>query len=931
MFPVASQCERSMSIKGNMLSFKSQRTTTHHKVHTRTSPHGLSVYFSMLIGLVLASLFSATVCVFAVPPDTLYSPGETTDPGCTPGSPNCSVTAPIGLNSSGGFDASVGTILFNTDIYQTEGVTYQHPRDPSELNGNSNYSYYAIQGMYEQMSASTSVSAIRANVWCTNTSRDVVLKLFARPNTTAFNPDTATPLYSGTISHTNMPHASVSGGSLFTLTTPVTVPAGSYLYVLWESTTANEIAMSYFNADASSAPYRNRMVLGNTNATFGYSGGSSYYAATFRLYGATNLTRQTTQGPGPELLSNTGFETWPSGLPTGWLAGAGTPAGIALETTIVHSGSNAVKMVTGTPPTGYSPNINVANLSVTPGSTYIISFWTRGDGTNAGGYGIYDRSHSQYSVSLGTTTTVAGTSYQQVTIQWTAPAGCTAIDFFLTSKLSTAGATAYFDDVSFKQVVTTTTSIPIGLQTLLNSLPGSAISFLDSNGFMTSTNVQSAIIEAYNHGSDTSSIVSPRIVLPDTLYAVAGDELQLFVRGMIEAQNPYNLPYVINSTVGTSYPRYFDYTPVVADVGTKTLTVKVLDYNYSVLTTKSVSLKVVNPTGEPSSNKNILVVGDSLTGGGTWPAELYRRLTQTGGSPAGLGYSNITFIGDQSLPGYATQAYTGYGGWSYALYNGTSGTTSGHVLTGTFDKDKTDVSSTYTDGTNTWAVEYATGGLKVHGAGTLASSGTLTWVSGGTHHGDIVYTARTNEPESPFWNSSSGTLSFSNWVARNGYSGIDAVYVLLGWNSTGGANVSDYSSYMADVRAFLNQLHADYPSAIVRIVGIQMPSANGGLGANYGANGGPSEYYGMVRSANSMNIAYQNLANEASYNSWVRFISIAPQFDSENNLPQSLAPVNTRNSTTEYRGTNGVHPSTQGYYQISDAVYREFINTFCSN
>jgi lysophospholipase L1-like esterase len=530
-------------------------------------------------------------------------------------------------------------------------------------------------------------------------------------------------------------------------------------------------------------------------------------------------------------------------------------------------------------------------------------------------------------------TGIAGTDYAQVVTTFVAPSGCSSVVLYFVPDNSSAGNIAYFDDVSVKQFVTSETLQPLSIQTVLNNLPSAAITFSDPNGVMTSTNVHDAIIEAYNHGSGSSAtLVSPRINLPDTLYAVVGDKLQLFIRGIIEAQNPYNLPYVINSSVGASYPRYFEYTPLIGDVGTKSFTVKVLNYDYSVLGTKTVNLKVSNPTGQPASNKNILCLGDSLTGGGAWPAELYRRLTQTGGTPAGLGYGNITFIGDKALPGYSSQAYTGYGGWSFPLYNGTSSTTSGHVLTGTFDKDKSDVNSTWLDTNGViWAIEYATGGLKIHGSGTLPSSGTLTHVSGATHTSDIVYTSATSEPQSPFWDSVNGRFSFSGWATRNGYSEIDAVYVLLGWNSTGGANVTDYSSYMENVRTFLNQLHADFPNTIVRIVGIQIPSVNGGLGANYGANGGISEYYGMVRSANSMNIAYQNLANEAAYSSWVKFVSVAPQFDSENNMPQALTTVNSRSSVTEQRGTNGVHPNTAGYYQIADAVYREFVSTFVSN
>ena len=39
-------------------------------------------------------------------------------------------------------------------------------------------------------------------------------------------------------------------------------------------------------------------------------------------------------------------------------------------------------------------------------------------------------------------------------------------------------------------------------------------------------------------------------------------------------------------------------------------------------------------------------------------------------------------------------------------------------------------------------------------------------------------------------------------------------------------------------------------------------------------------------------------------------------------MPWANNPVNTRSTTTEMRGTNGVHPSPAGYYQSGDAFYR---------
>lgn len=829
----------------------------------------------------------------------------------------------------------VDGILFDTPI-TSEDVTYQHPRDPDEITGNASYSSaYTTYGMYELMDAATPVSAILANVWCTNTSRDVTFKVFQRDTTAAFNPDSVTPLYSGTISHSAMPHASTAGGYLFRLSDSVTISEGKYLFVVWESTTASEIRIADFSADAPSAPQRHSFIVGNLNSNFFQTSTSlGYYGATFRVYGDVDITRTSTTSQA-ESLSNTDFETTGSGgvdIWANWIENAAGGGSVANEATLVHSGSHAAKMVSSGV-NWYTPQI-MYQLPVSPGQEYSLSFWTRGDGSHAGKYAISATGYGYLGgTGGGLTTGITGTAYTQVMTTFTVPAGCTQVILFFLPDNASAGNVAYFDDISAMHSVTTETLRPLSVETILNNLPSAAITFSDPNGVMTSTNVKDAIIEAYNHSlGESSSMAIPRIVLPDDLYAVVGDKLQLFVRGMIEAQNPYGLQYVMNSTVGNSYPRYFEYTPVAGDAGTKSFTTKVLDYDYSILNSKTVNLKIANPTGQPSSNKNILCLGDSLTAGGGWPAELYRRLTQTGGSPTGLGYGNITFIGDQALPGYPSQAYTGYGGWSYHLYNGVSGTTYGHVLTGVFDKDKSDVNSTWRDSNGaTWNIEYATGGLKIHGSGILPSSGTLTHVSGATHTSDIVYTGATTEPESPFWDSANNRLSFSAWASRNGYSSIDAVYVLLGWNSTGGANVTDYSSYMAQVRTFLDRFHTDFPNAIVRIVGIQIPSVNGGLGANYGANGGLSEYYGMVRSANSMNIAYQDLANEAAYSSWVEFISTAPQFDSENNMPQSLTAVNSRNTATEYRGTNGVHPATAGYFQIADAVFREFVYTFASN
>ena len=49
------------------------------------------------------------------------------------------------------------------------------------------------------------------------------------------------------------------------------------------------------------------------------------------------------------------------------------------------------------------------------------------------------------------------------------------------------------------------------------------------------------------------------------------------------------------------------------------------------------------------------------------------------------------------------------------------------------------------------------------------------------------------------------------------------------------------------------------------------------------------------------------------------------QFDIENNMPQALEKVNARSNKEEYIGTNGVHPTMEGYLQIGDVFYRALV------
>ena len=427
----------------------------------------------------------------------------------------------------------------------------------------------------------------------------------------------------------------------------------------------------------------------------------------------------------------------------------------------------------------------------------------------------------------------------------------------------------------------------------------------------------------------------PRIVVPDKWCAVVGDTLQLFYRGIIEHPNPYIFNIEVVCDIGKNTSRYFEVTPTSANVGEHTLTVNLRDCKDNIIASASTILEVVNVATNPTRKKNILCVGDSLTSSGVWCNELDRRLTKTGGTPNGDGLNNIAFIGTckRTETEYPTK-FEGYGGWTWEHYlRAPSVTTSDIWIYCTHDKTDDDQHSIWRDGNgNLWSLETIEGTrLKFtrHNAhsGAMPNSGTLSHNQNATHSSNITYTSIQIADGNPFWDTNTNSVNFVSYCSRNGFDGIDVVYTLLTWNGGAGAlydgGLTALETQVEDAKTFLRTLHSQYPNAIVKLMGIQLPSLNGGCGANYGAQGRMSNVYAVSRYVFEMNIAYQALANDTEFSNYVEFVNISAQFDSENNMAQTEKAVNTRNADIkEMVGTNGVHPTWYGYWQIADAAYR---------
>lgn len=426
------------------------------------------------------------------------------------------------------------------------------------------------------------------------------------------------------------------------------------------------------------------------------------------------------------------------------------------------------------------------------------------------------------------------------------------------------------------------------------------------------------------------------VILPDNLQAVVGDTLQLFFRGMVLAVNPYNYDIVVKCNKGAQYERYFEYTPVVADIGTTNFEIEVFDNEGNLIAEKSCTLTTVAEPTSPQSQKNIICLGDSLTSGGQWPAEAARRLIGSGGTPSGKALSNITFCGSltKDLAGYF-----GAGGWTWSSYTHKGSDAYRFTVSGVTTVNFRDVYSNDGYEFTVQEVNITNGSgtilCSVSAGGSPTASGTLSIISG-NGDAEITFSASSYDVQNPLWDETNNKMSFVPYANEYCNNQIDVVCVLLSWNSQS-PFTKTFSSVIAEVKTFADTLHSEFPSAKLKIMGIQAPNQKDLHG--YGANGGYADKYGMTYTALMLKKAYQDFANSTelsgtsndAYNTFVEFIDVASQFDSEYNMQMGAKKVNTRNATTETIGTNGVHPAESGYMQIADAVYRNIVANYCQS
>ncbi len=429
-----------------------------------------------------------------------------------------------------------------------------------------------------------------------------------------------------------------------------------------------------------------------------------------------------------------------------------------------------------------------------------------------------------------------------------------------------------------------------------------------------------------------------RIILPKKYDLVVGDTFQLYYRSVIEAPNPYAYSIVAKCKEGKSFPRYYEYTPTAP--GQHKLTIQVVDADFTVLGSAETTLNVVVPK-KPEKPLNVMCIGASTTEGGHWIAEVNRRINGEGGAPEALGFGDaVKFVGTKVPKNHPEVACEAYGGWHlgsflsnkpgaiWAKCDNTLSNENQHSLW----KDENGAIWQL----ETIQVDYLKFNRYMDHDSPVPMVPPLVHYQNAVDTDPIYFENCSTCKASPFFDKEKGGIDITTYCQRNNIENIDVLYIFCYLNGLASREArtlsrKEYAKIVVGrAQELISKFKEAFPHIQVKIMGPSGHSLNGGMGHSYGCRSPLSDWYEIMYYAHELELAYQEMCEEDSWKDFVEVINIAGQFDSENAFPAKPKPVNVRSEVTEIIGTNGVHPTINGYLQIGDAVYRSVVASFMS-
>jgi len=417
-------------------------------------------------------------------------------------------------------------------------------------------------------------------------------------------------------------------------------------------------------------------------------------------------------------------------------------------------------------------------------------------------------------------------------------------------------------------------------------------------------------------GSGGDAEVAPFFTIPATIFAVVGQELNLYHDAIFSARSDglsgfkgYQVTVV--GSKGQNKQRCFRFTPVSGDVGTHTFTATARDGAGNIVVTKAFAVQVVAASPKGSA-KNVLLLGDSVTNNGSLPATAQAKL-------AALGATVPTFVGSQ---GTSPAKHEGRPGWAYGTFATAGGTAYRFTVSGVTSVTP---GATYTVSGVTYTVTEVnlsggSGSIRATGASAPPASGTLTKATGA---GDatIAFSASATEAGNPFWNGSAVSVSYYR-TNQSIASVIDYVSMQLGINEILGETViASHTATINYIKTLIDAFIADNASCKINV---QLPTISGNTGDGFAANYGGS-YSRAVYEQNAFALRAAILAafDNGAYHANVLVGAVGLTVDRYYGYTLTTTTAAARLSDSVQEHTNAVHPGTGGYLQAGDQVYAE--------
>ena len=153
-----------------------------------------------------------------------------------------------------------------------------------------------------------------------------------------------------------------------------------------------------------------------------------------------------------------------------------------------------------------------------------------------------------------------------------------------------------------------------------------------------------------------------RLVLPPAVYAVPGQEINIYFDNIILSTNYNNYAFDVDCAKGRQDKARWRFTPKTEETGRYPWKIKIYNGANELIAEGHTELIVSSLDAGSAKAVSLLIVGDSLTDASIYPRELYNLCLKYG--------PKTTFTGSHSGAGKAPEkfAHEGYGGWTWSTF-----------------------------------------------------------------------------------------------------------------------------------------------------------------------------------------------------------------------------------------------------------------------